>query len=127
MSLLRQAAMVFLVAGVLVGSSVAGAKVTSRRWLPDYEADVYGPLPFSEEVTGFIEHELRYLISRQNRNGSWDSAQPMGGGRVSMEAGGTVDNVTLTAMCGYSLGSSASTARLRLTTQWIGLGISLAT
>ena len=93
-----------LLAGLLLASSnLAAAEVTSRRRLPDHEADVYGPLPFSEEVTGFIEHELRYIISRQKRNGSWDSAQPMGNGRFSMEAGGTVDNVTLTAMCAYSL------------------------
>jgi S1-C subfamily serine protease len=93
-----------LLAGfLLAGSGLSAAEVTSRRRLEDYEADVYGPLRFSEEITGFIEHELRYLISRQKRNGSWDSAQPMGGGRTTMEAGGTVDNVTLTAMCAYSL------------------------
>ena len=74
-----------------------------RRKLPDYEADVYGPPPFSEEVTGFLVHELNYIVSRQNPNGSWDSAQPMGKGRTNMEAGGTVDNVTLTSMCAYSL------------------------
>lgn len=81
----------------------AKGKVTARRWLPDYEADVYGPLPFSEEVTGFLEHELTYILSRQNANGSWDSAQPTGKGRAKMEAGNTVDNITLTSMCAYSL------------------------
>lgn len=86
-------------------SAAEGAKddVTGRRWLPDYEPDVYGPLPFSEEVTGFLEHELDYILKRQNPNGSWDSAQPTGKGRSKMEAGGTVDNITLTSMCGYSL------------------------
>jgi len=103
MNLMRQATLVLLAAGVLAGPSVARVGVTSRRRLPDYEADVYGSLPFSEEVTGFIEHELRYILGRQNRNGSWDSAQPMGNGRTTMEAGGTVDNVTLTSMCAYSL------------------------
>ena len=62
-------------------------KVTGRRWLPEYEPDVYGPLPFSEEVTGFLKHELNYIVSRQNPNGSWDSAQPTGKGRSKMEAG----------------------------------------
>ena len=88
--------------GVSKAQEVKG-KVTGRRWLPEYEADVYGPLPFSEEVTGFLTHELKYILGRQNANGSWDSAQPVGKGRSKMEAGGTVDNVTLTSMCGYSL------------------------
>jgi len=99
----RHAVSILLATLVVVASSAVGADVKSRRRLPDYEADVYGPLPFSEEVTGFLQHELRYILSRQNRNGSWDSAQPMGNGRTSMEAGHTVDNVTLTSMCAYSL------------------------
>ncbi|MDP6545509.1 MAG: PDZ domain-containing protein [Phycisphaerae bacterium] len=99
----RHAASVLLATLVVVGSSAVRADVKSRRRLPDYEADVYGPLPFSEEVTGFLQHELRYILGRQNRNGSWDSAQPMGNGRTTMEAGHTVDNVTLTSMCAYSL------------------------
>lgn len=107
-------------------------KVTGRRRLPAYEADVYGPLPFSEEVTGFLAHELRYLLGRQNANGSWDSAQPTGKGRSTMEAGGTVDNVTLTSMCGYSLRQyvahnpvameSAIARALRFVTYMIGSG-----
>ncbi len=78
-------------------------KAAGRRQLPSYEADVYGPLPFSEEVTGFLEHELHYFLKRQNKDGSWDSAEPIGGGRSRTEAGGTVDNITLTSMCGVSL------------------------
>jgi len=95
-----------VMAGAIEGVSAAQqakGKVTSRRRLPDYEADVYGPLPFSEEVTGFLEHELNYILGRQNTNGSWDSAQPTGKGRSKMEAGNTVDNITLTSMCAYSL------------------------
>ncbi len=96
-----------LVASFLIGPGHLAwsqpADDTGRRRRPDYEPDVYGPLPFSEEVTGFLEHELKYIAGRQNPNGSWDSAQPMGKGRTTMEAGGTVDNVTLTSMCGYSL------------------------
>ena len=89
----------------LTGQAVGAeeAPVTGRRQLPEYEADVYGPLPFSEEVTGFLVHELKYILSRQKPNGSWDSAQPTGKGRSKMEAGGTVDDVTLTSMCAYSL------------------------
>ena len=89
-----------------VVASVSGSEdvvAEGRRELPDYEADVHGPLPFSEEVTGFLVHELDYILKRQNKNGSWDSAQPIGNGRSKTEAGGTVGNVTLTAMCGYSL------------------------
>lgn len=86
-----------------VKAEPVAAAVAGRRRLPDYEADVYGPLPFSEEVTGFLDHELRYLLKRQNENGSWDSAEPTGGGRTRTEAGGTVDNITLTSMCGVSL------------------------
>jgi len=96
-----------LVASILAGHPNLAwsqpADDTGRRQRPDYEPDVYGPLPFSEEVTGFLEHELKYIAGRQNPNGSWDSAQPMGKGRTTMEAGGTVDNVTITSMCGYSL------------------------
>ncbi len=84
-------------------SSADDVVLEGRRQLPDYEADVYGPLPFSEEVTGFLVHELNYILSRQKENGSWDSAQPIGNGRSTTEAGGTVGNVTLTSMCGYSL------------------------
>ena len=74
-----------------------------RRQLPAYEADVYGPIPFPETVTGFIKFETHYLLERQNTNGSWDSAEPIGNGRTRTEAGGTVDNITLTSMCAYSL------------------------
>ena len=73
------------------------------RLLPDYEDDVYGPLVFPEEVKAFLDHEINYLLKRQNEDGSWDSAQPQGNGRTTMQAGGTVDKVTLTSMCGYSL------------------------
>ena len=76
---------------------------TGRRLLPDYEPDAYGPLVFSEEVTAFLDHELDYILKRQNKDGSWNSAQPQGNGRTAMQAGGTVDKITLTAMCGYSL------------------------
>ena len=60
------------VAGPAEGVLEAGEverEVTGRRWLPDYEPDVYGPLPFSEEVTGFLEHELKYISSRQKPDG----------------------------------------------------------
>ncbi len=73
------------------------------RQLPEYEADVYGPTPFPEEVTSFLHHELSYILSRQKANGSWDSAEPLGRGRTRPEAGGTVGNVILTSMCGDSL------------------------
>ncbi len=99
-----------LVMGLLISigaiervSSAEDVVARGRHQLPDYEADVYGPLPFSEEVTGFLVHELNYILKRQNKNGSWDSAQPIGNGRSKTEAGGTVGNVTLTAMCAYSL------------------------
>lgn len=87
-------------AGVARSDDVIAA---GRRVLPAYEADAYGPLPFSEVVTGFLDHEIRYILKRQNKDGSWDSAQPKGNGRTVMQAGGTVGNVTLTSMCGYSL------------------------
>ena len=89
----------------LIGQATGAEEppVTGRRQLPDYEPDVYGPLPFSEEVTGFLVHELNYILKRQNKDGSWDSAQPIGKGRSKMQAGGTVGNVTLTSMCAYSL------------------------
>jgi len=86
-------------------SPAAKARPTCRRQLPPYEADVYGPMPFSEEVTGFLAHEIPYLLKRQNANGSWDSAQPMGPGRTSMQAGQTVEIITLTSLCGHSLRS----------------------
>ena len=73
------------------------------RLLPAYEADVYGPLVFPEQVQKFLDHEIEYLLQRQDPDGGWKSAQPMGNGRTTMQAGGTVDKVTLTAMCGYSL------------------------
>ncbi|MFT5127261.1 MAG: hypothetical protein ACI8W8_000862 [Rhodothermales bacterium] len=74
------------------------------RELPDYEPSAYGPPPFSEEVTEFLVHEWGYILRRQNADGSWDSAQPFDYGKTSrMQAGGTVDNITLTSMCGYSL------------------------
>lgn len=82
------------------GSGSEDVVARGRRQLPGYEADVYGPLPFPEEVTGFLVHELNYIRKRQNEDGSWDSAEPIGNGQTRAEAGGTVGNVTLTAMCG---------------------------
>ncbi len=94
----------FVSAGFVEQAGGAEAtSVTGRRLLSDHEPDVYGPLPFSEEVTGFLAHELNYILQRQNRDGSWDSAEPTGKGRTRLQAGGTVGNVTLTSMCGHSL------------------------
>lgn len=92
--------------GLLVTTSsgqTSKQSFSGMRLLPDYEADVYGPLVFPEEVHNFLDHEIDYLLKRQNADGSWDSAQPQGNGRTTMQAGGTVDKVTLTSMCGYSL------------------------
>ncbi|MEM7393132.1 MAG: hypothetical protein AAF492_12375, partial [Verrucomicrobiota bacterium] len=75
----------------------------AMRSLPPYEPDAYGPLVFPETVIAFLDHEIDYILKRQNKDGSWDSAQPQGNGRTTLEAGGTVDTVTLTAMCGTSL------------------------
>jgi hypothetical protein len=83
--------------------SMLAADLPIRPILPPYAVDDYGPLPFPEEVTSFIQHEVRYLLRRQNEDGSWNSAQSMGYGKTSKEAGGTVDKITLTAMCGFSL------------------------
>lgn len=88
----------------LACASAQSEKIAAgRRYVPDYEPNLFGPLPFSEEVSGFLEHELEYLLGRQGDDGSWESAQPTGRGRSTLEAGGTVGNVTLTSMCGYSL------------------------
>jgi S1-C subfamily serine protease len=88
----------FTLNGVLSSSGQA-----SGRNLPPYEADVSGPLPFPEEINGYLDHELEYLLGRQNEDGSWTSAQPEGNGRTTIEAGGTVGNFTLTSVCAYSL------------------------
>ena len=107
--------------GLILGLWLAGfcstaeqTMQTGMRLLPDYEPDAYGPLVFSEEVTIFLDHELDYILRRQSRNGSWDSAQPQGNGQTAMQAGGTVDKITLTSMCGYSLRKYPEHGQIRI-------------
>ncbi|MDP6525447.1 MAG: hypothetical protein QGH15_14610 [Kiritimatiellia bacterium] len=101
----RQMRYILMIGLMLTGFSAAAKEplFTGRRLLPAYEPDAYGPLVFPEQVTAFLDHELDYILRRQNKDGSWDSAQPQGNGRTTMQAGGTVDKITLTSMCGYSL------------------------
>lgn len=79
---------------------VAGSRelsVDGRRQLADFESDAYGPLPFPEKVSHFIENEVNLLLDRQREDGSFAMI------KRNTEAGGTVESVIMASMSGVSL------------------------
>ncbi len=90
-------------------SGAQGIAVNGGRQLADFEADTYGPLPFPETVSGFVESEINLLLSRQNEDGSYRFLS----GR-KREAGGTVGILLQAALCGYSLRQHVEVAPERI-------------
>jgi hypothetical protein len=58
--------MFFGLLGTTSSGQTSKQSFAGMRLLPNYEADVYGPLVFPDEVQKFLDFEIDYLRKRQN-------------------------------------------------------------